>query len=155
MANYCLASDVANFLQVDNFSGSTTPTDSVVSTFIDMAEARVNQLTNHAWHTNSAIEVTEERGRIQKVRTNALNSVGRIQLSHYPVLAFTQHATPSLAQTNGNFKVWSSNAYKDYLDTDNSKVMGTVTDVVNEDYRCTSRRRCLYFLQICNTSNSK
>ena len=144
MANYCLASDVANFLQVDNFSGSTTPTDSVVSTFIDMAEARVNQLTNHAWHTNSAIEVTEERGRMQKVRTNSLNSVGRIQLSHYPVIAFTQHTSPSLAQTNGNIKVWNSNQYTDYLDTDNSKTMGTTTDVVNKDFWLDTQRGIIY-----------
>ena len=130
MANYCLASDVANFLQVDNFSGSTTPTDSVVSTFIDMAEARVNQLTNHAWHTNSAGEVTEERGRIQ--------------LAHYPVIAFTQHANPSLAQTSGNLKVWNSNQYTDYLDSDNSKTMGTTTDVVNKDFWLDTERGIIY-----------
>ena len=146
MPSYCAHADVSAFLQVDGFTDSpaTTPTQAQVETFIEMAEARIEQLTNHAWSTANAISVTEERGRMQKVRTNSLNSVGRIQLAHYPVVAFTQHATPSLAQTNGKLQVWNSNQYTDYLDSDNSKTMGTTTDVVNKDFWLDTERGIIY-----------
>lgn len=145
MVAYCTSAQVAQFLQVDAFSGSTTPTSTVVDSFIEMAEARIDELTNHAWATARAKSVSDERGRIQKVRTNSINSVGRIQLSHYPVLAFTQHATPSLAQTNGTLKVWNASLYQDYLDTDNSKTMGSsVTDVVNKDFWMDTERGIIY-----------
>ena len=145
MVAYCTSAQVAQFLQVDAFSGSTTPTSTVVDSFIEMAEARIDELTNHAWATARAKSVSDERGRIQKVRTNSINSVGRIQLAHYPVLAFTQHATPSLAQTNGTLKVWNASLYQDYLDTDNSKTMGSsVTDVVNKDFWMDTERGIIY-----------
>ena len=146
MPSYCTHGDVSAFLQVDGFTDSpaTTPTQSQVETFIELAESRIERLTTHAWSTANAISVTEERGRIQKVRTNALNSVGRIQLAHYPVVAFTQHATPSLAQTNGKVQVWNSNQYTDYLDSDNSKTMGTTTDVVNKDFWLDTERGIVY-----------
>ena len=142
---YCTRNDVSAFLQVADFSGSTTPTTADVESFIEMSEARVDELTNHAWATARAKSVTDERGRIQKVRTNSINSVGRIQLAHYPVLAFTQHASPSLSQTNGTLKVWNANLYQDYLDTDNSKTMGSsVTDVVNKDFWMDTERGIIY-----------
>ena len=144
---YCTHGDVSAFLQVDAFAdggSATTPTQAQVETFIGLAESRVEQLTNHAWATANAISVTEERGRMQKVRTNSLNSVGRIQLAHYPVIAFTQHATPSLAQTNGKLQVWNSNQYTDYLYSDNSKTMGTTTDVVNKDFWLDTERGIIY-----------
>ena len=146
MVSYCTHADVSAFLQVDGFTDSpaTTPTQAQVETFIEMAEARIEALTDHAWSTANAISVTEERGRMQKVRTNSLNSVGRIQLAHYPVVAFTQHATPSLAQTNGKLQVWNSNQYTDYLDSDNSKTMGTTTDVVNKDFWLDTERGIIY-----------
>ena len=145
MVAYCTSAQVAQFLQVDAFSGSTTPTSTVVDSFIEMAEARIDELTNHAWATARAKSVSDERGRIQKVRTNSINSVGRIQLAHYPVLAFTQHATPSLAQTNGTLKVWNASLYQDYLDTDNSKTMGSsVTDVVNKDFWMDTEQGIIY-----------
>jgi hypothetical protein len=145
MVAYCTATQVAAFLQVADFSGSTTPTTADVESFIEMSEARVDELTNHAWATARAKNVNDERGRIQKVRTNSINSVGRIQLAHYPVLAFTQHASPSLSQTNGTLKVWNANLYQDYLDTDNSKTMGSsVTDVVNKDFWMDTERGIIY-----------
>ena len=49
-AIYCTASQVAEFLQVANFSGSTTPTSTVVESFIEMSQERINQLTDHAWN---------------------------------------------------------------------------------------------------------
>ena len=145
MVAYCTANQVAAFLQVADFSGSTTPTTSDVESFIEMAEERVDQLTDHAWATARAKSVTDERVRIQRVRSNALSTRGRIQLSHYPILAFSQHASPSLGQTNGNVKIWNGSKYLDYLDSDESKTLGSsVTDVVNKDMWTDGERGVIY-----------
>jgi len=145
MVAYCTANQIAAFLQVDNFSGSTTPTTTDVESFIEMAEERIDQLTSHAWATARAKEVTEERVRIQRVRSNVINSRGRIQLEHYPILSFSQHASPSLAQTNGNVKLWDGSKYLDYLDSDESKTLGSsVTDVVNKDMWADNERGLIY-----------
>jgi|TARA_R100000664_G_scaffold786_1_gene2302 hypothetical protein len=145
MVAYCTANQVAAFLQVADFSGSTTPTTADVESFIEMAEERVDQLTDHAWATARAKSVTEERVRIQRVRSNALSTRGRIQLSHYPILDFSQHASPSLAQTNGNVKIWNGSKYLDYLDSDESKTLGgSVTDVVNKDMWSDGERGVIY-----------
>ncbi len=145
MVAYCTANQIAAFLQVDDFSGSTTPTTTDVESFIEMAEERIDQLTSHAWATARAKEVTEERVRIQRVRSNVINSRGRIQLEHYPILSFSQHASPSLAQTNGNVKLWDGSKYLDYLDSDESKTLGSsVTDVVNKDMWADNERGLIY-----------
>ena len=133
MVSYCTHGDVSAFLQLADFSGSTTPTATQVESFIELAEGRIEQLTNHAWSTANAISVTDERVRVQQVQSNVVSTRGRIQLSHYPILAFSQHASPSLSQTNGNIKIWSSGGYVDYLDSDNSKTLGSnVADVSND-----------------------
>ena len=145
MVAYCTANQVAAFLQVADFSGSTTPTTSDVESFIEMAEERIDQLTDHAWATARAKSVTEERVRVQRVRSNVINTRGRIQLKHYPILDFTQHASPTLAQTNGNIKLWDGSKYLDYLDSDESKDMGSsVTDVVSKDFWFDAERGIIY-----------
>ena len=134
MVSYCAHADISAFLQVDAFHATdTTPTISQVEAFIELAEGRIEQLTNHAWSTANAISVTDERVRVQRVQSNVISTRGRIQLSHYPILAFSQHASPSLSQTNGNIKIWGSGGYTDYLDSDNSKTLGSnVADVSND-----------------------
>jgi len=159
MVAYCTANQVAAFLQVADFSGSTTPTTADVESFIEMAEERVDQLTDHAWATARAKSVTEERVRIQRVVSNSINERGRIQLKHYPIIAFSQHATPSLAQTNGKVQIWEGGGYVDYLDSDNSKTMGTVTDVVDKDFWADTERGIVYInsyntLNLLNSSPS-
>tara|TARA_R100000781_G_scaffold101133_1_gene64602 strand:+ start:18 stop:770 length:753 start_codon:yes stop_codon:yes gene_type:complete len=145
MVAYCTANQVAAFLQVADFSGSTTPTTADVESFIEMAEERVDQLTDHAWSSARAKSVTEERVRIQRVRSNALSTRGRIQLGHYPILDFSQHASPSLTQTNGNVKIWNGSKYLDYLDSDENKTLGSsVTDVVNKDMWADGERGVIY-----------
>ena len=142
MVAYCTANQVAAFLQVADFSGSTTPTTSDVESFIEMAEERVDQLTDHAWATARAKSVTDERVRVQRVRSNTIQTRGRIQLKHYPILSFSQHASPSLSQTNGNVKIWGSGSggYVDYLDSDGSKTLGSsVTDTGNDMWVDTER----------------
>ena len=136
MVSYCTHADVSAFLQVDAFTdggSATTPSATQVESFIELAEGRIEQLTDHAWSTANAISVTDERVRVQRVQSNVISTRGRIQLSHYPILAFSQHASPSLPQTNGNVKIWGSGGYVDYLDSDNSKTLGSnVADVSND-----------------------
>jgi len=134
MVSYCTHGDVSAFLQLADFSGSTTPTATQVESFIELAEGRIEALTDHAWSTANAISVTDERVRVQQVQSNVVSTRGRIQLSHYPILAFTSpHASPSLAQTNGNVKIWGSGGYVDYLDSANNKDVGSnVVDVSND-----------------------
>ena len=136
MVSYSTHGDVSAFLQVDAFAdggSATTPTQAQVESFIELAEGRIEALTDHAWSTANAISVTDERVRVQRVQSNVVSTRGRIQLSHYPILAFSQHASPSLPQTNGNIKIWGSGGYTDYLDSDNSKTLGSnVAYVIND-----------------------
>lgn len=57
MVVYCTAQQVAEFLQKDNFSETTTPTQTVVEDFILRNETYIEQRTGHAWQTRT---VTEE-----------------------------------------------------------------------------------------------
>ena len=142
---YCTRNDVSAFLQVADFSGSTTPADGDVDGYIAMSEARIDELTGHAWATSRAKAVTEERVRIQRVRSNVINARGRIQLEHFPILSFSQHSSPSLAQTNGNVKLWDGSKYLDYLDSDEGKALGSsVTDVVSKDMWADTERGLIY-----------
>ena len=144
---YCTHGDVSAFLQVDAFAdggSATTPTQAQVETFIGLAESRVEQLTDHAWATANAISVTEERVRIQRVISNAINDRGRIQLKHYPILAFSQHATPNFTNTNGNVKIWGSGGYVDYLDSDGDKTLGTSVTGTGNDMWADTERGIIY-----------
>ena len=137
---YCTDDDVAEFLQVDNFTVSTTPRSDDVDGYINMAEERIDQLTNTAWHSDKLKTVTDERARIQTVRSNAINVRGRIQLAHYPINNFSTHATPNFTNTNGNVKIWEGSAYVDYCDSANGKDIGTsVTDVDGDMWVDTER----------------
>ena len=135
MVSYCTHGDVSAFLQLADFSGSTTPTATQVESFIELAEGRIEALTNHAWSEANALPVTDERCRVQTVRSNAINSRGRIQLSHYPIV--------TLAGGSGDtVKIWDGSSYVDYVAT---KTMGSsVTDVVNKDYWVDTERGLIY-----------
>ena len=136
MPSYCAHADISAFLQGDAFHATdTTPTISQVESFIEMAEARIEQLTNHAWSTANAITVTDERVRVQTVRSTAINDRGRIQLAHYPIL--------TLAGGSGDtLKVWEGSAYVDYVA---SKTMGSsVTDVNGKDFWVDTERGIIY-----------
>ena len=135
MPSYCTSSQVASFLQVPSFSGSTTPSGGHVDDFIDMAEGRIEELTNHAWSTAKARTVTDERVREQTVRSNAINVRGRIQLAHYPIL-------PLAGGSGDTLKVWEGSAYVDYVA---SKTMGSsVTDVNGKDFWVDTERGIIY-----------
>lgn len=54
---YTTAQKVAEFLQRDNFSSTTTPTDTVVEDLINRNEDHIDQETNHAWRE---VTITDE-----------------------------------------------------------------------------------------------
>ena len=131
---YCSKDDVSAFLQVSNFTGDTTPESDAVEAFINMAEERIDQLTDHAWHTNRANTVTEERARIQRVRSNVINTRGRIQLKHYPIL--------DMAGGTDKLHVWDGSSYVEYIA--NKTGSNTVTDPVNKEWWVDGERGIIY-----------
>ena len=130
---YCTRNDVSAFLQVADFSGSTTPADGDVDGFISMAEERVDQLTDHAWATSRAKTVTEERGRIQRVTTNSVNDRGRIQLRHYPILDMSG---------SDKLHIWDGGNYVEYIA--NKTGDDTITNVTGKDYWIDKERGTIY-----------
>ena len=122
--HYVTDNEVARFLQVPHFTSSTFPEDAHVEEFINMAEERVDQLTDHAWITARAKTVTEERGRIQRVMSNSVNDRGRIQLRHYPILNM-QSGTDKL-------HIWDGGNYVEYIA--NKTGDDTITNITGKDY---------------------
>jgi len=139
-AIYCSEQDVAAFLQVPNFSGSTTPATATVVSFIEMAQERINQLTDHAWNSDASTrgQVTEERVRIQRVDQGSVDVRGRLQLRHFPIMA--------LDNSQGDImNIWESSSYVDYLHPSNSKTgSGGPTDIVGKDYWQDTTRGIIY-----------
>ena len=132
--HYCSDNEVARFLQVPHFSSSTFPLDSTVEEFINMAEERIDQLTDHAWHSSRPKTVTEERGRIQRVMSNSVNDRGRIQLRHYPIL--------DMVDGTDKLHIWDGGNYVEYI---NSKTGDdTITNVTGKDYWIDKERGTIY-----------
>ena len=137
MPSYCTHGDVSAFLQVDAFAdggSATTPTQAQVETFINMAEERIDQLTDHAWHTSRANTVTEERGRIQRVMSNSVNDRGRIQLKHYPIL--------DMDSGTDKLHIWDGGEYVEYIA--NKTGDDTITTVTGKDYWIDKGRGTIY-----------
>jgi len=137
MATYCSHSDISSFLQVSAFHATeTTPTIGTVEMFIGMAEKRINRLTKHAWNNSSSTyeSITEERGRVQSVRSNVINSRGRIQLAHYPILDMTS-GTDKL-------HVWDGSEYVEYIA--NKTGANSVTSPTNKDWWVDTERGIIY-----------
>jgi len=131
---YCSKDDVSAFLQVSNFTGDTTPNTDAVETFINMAEERVDQLTDHAWHSSRPNTVTEERGRIQRVMTDSVNDRGRIQLKHYPIL--------DMVDGTDKLHIWDGGDYVEYINIKTGD--DTITSVSGKDYWIDKERGIIY-----------
>jgi len=132
--HYCSKDDVSAFLQVSNFTGDTTPNTDAVETFINMAEERVDQLTDHAWHSSRPNTVTEERGRIQRVMTDSVNDRGRIQLKHYPIL--------DMVDGTDKLHIWDGGDYVEYINIKTGD--DTITSVSGKDYWIDKERGIIY-----------
>jgi hypothetical protein len=132
--HYCAQDNVSDFLQVGALGSGTTPTDTQVDSFINMAEERIDQLTDHAWHTSRAKTVTEERGRIQRVMTDSVNDRGRIQLKHYPIL--------DMVDGTDKLYIWDGGDYVEYINIKTGD--DTITSVSGKDYWIDKERGIIY-----------
>ena len=132
--HYCSKDDVSAFLQVSNFTGDTTPNTDAVEAFINMAEERIDQLTDHAWHSSRPNTVTEERGRIQRVMTDSVNDRGRIQLKHYPIL--------DMVDGTDKLHIWDGGDYVEYINIKTGD--DTITSVSGKDYWIDKERGIIY-----------
>ena len=136
--HYVTDNEVARFLQVPHFTSSTYPDDDMVEEYINMSEERVDQLTDHVWHASRVSStngtVTEERARIQRVRSNVINTRGRIQLRHYPIL--------DMASGTDKLHVWDGSQYVEYIA--NRTGSNTVTDPVGKEWWVDGERGIIY-----------
>lgn len=118
---YCTHGDVSNFLQIDAFSGSTTPTSDVVNTRILENAQYIDEYTEMGWHSNRYIQVTKEPLNMDKFRLTTVGHRGRAQTRYKPIAALN------------NFFVWTGNAYTDYV-ASGSYTAGSFTDPLSGDY---------------------
>ena len=118
---YTTHGQVSNFLQIDAFSGSTTPTSTQVELEIENNETFIDEYTNHAWASGRYGSVTKEPLKIQHVVSNTIGNRGVIQLDHYPIISLT------------NFYVWTGGTYVDYV-ASGSYTAGSFTDPLSGAY---------------------
>lgn len=99
-ATYCTVANVQTFLQLaDAFSGSTTPTTTVVTEFIERNEDYINSKVHRSW---KSITVTNEYYDYDGSR--------RIDLNHRNIV--------TLVSGTDKIEVWNhhtSDAYKDFV----------------------------------------
>jgi hypothetical protein len=119
--HYCAQDNISDFLQIDSFGSGTTPTDTVVDTFINNNEKYIDEYTDHAWHSGRYGSVTKEPLKIQHVVSNTIGNRGVIQLDHYPIAVLT------------NFYVWTGGTYVDYV-ASGSYTAGSFTDPLSGNY---------------------
>jgi len=118
---YCQDSDVSDYLQVDAFSGSTTPSGDAVDEAIQNNEKFIDEYTDHAWHSSRYGAVTKEPLVVQHVSTTTVSYRGVMSLDHYPIASLT------------NLYVWNGGEYKDYV-SDSNFTAGSFTDPLSGDY---------------------
>ncbi len=118
---YTTHGQVSNFLQIDAFSGSTTPTSTQVELEIENNETFIDEYTDHAWSSSRAGTVTKEPLKIQHVVSNTIGNRGVIQLDHYPIISLT------------NLYVWTGSTYVDYV-ASSDYTAGSFTDPLSGNY---------------------
>ena len=131
MPQYCTHGDVANYLQTDAFSGSTTPTSTTVDTRITESEQYIDEYTNHTWHSDRYQTVTKEPLRFQKYRVTSVGWRGRAQIKHYPLASLTA------------LHVWDGSQYVDYV-ASGSYTAGSFTDPLSGNYWTDSTNGYVY-----------
>lgn len=119
--HYCAQNDVSNFLQIGALGSGTTPTDTVVDAFINMAEEYIDDYTNHSWHSSRYKTATKEPLNFQKHRITTVGWRGRSQIKEYPMASLT------------NLYVWDGSQYVDYV-ASSSYTAGSFTDPLSGNY---------------------
>jgi len=128
---YTTHGQVSDFLQMDSFSGSTTPTSSQVELLIENNETFIDEYTDHAWSSSRAGTVTKEPLKVQTVASNTIGNRGVIQLDHYPLISLT------------NLHVWKGGSFVDYV-ASSDYTAGTFTDPLSGDYWVDSENGKIY-----------
>mgnify|MGYP001346970816 CR=1 FL=1 len=128
---YTTHGQVSDFLQMDAFSGSTTPTSSQVELLIENNETFIDEYTDHAWSSSRAGTVTKEPLKVQTVASNTIGNRGVIQLDHYPLISLT------------NLHVWKGGSFVDYV-ASSDYTAGTFTDPLSGDYWVDSENGKIY-----------
>lgn len=123
--DYCSNAEVAAFMQI-TIGASSTPTNTQVDSFIDDVEGEIDAYTDHAWHTNQQVTITDEPANIEINRNTTFGYRGKINLRHYDVVA----SGNDLA--NGALKVWNGSTYTDYVA--GSQTAAAKTDPLSGDY---------------------
>ena len=128
---YTTHGQVSDFLQMDAFSGSTTPTSSQVELLIENNETFIDEYTDHAWSSSRAGTVTKEPLKVQTVASNTIGNRGVIQLDHYPLISLT------------NLHVWKGGSFVDYV-ASSDYTAGSFTDPLSGDYWVDSENGKIY-----------
>lgn len=116
MVTYCTAANVASFIQVATFDGSSKPTLTEVNDLIEMNEDHIDKKTMNAWRS---ITVTDEYHHIgEKGRAYRRHDGFEIFLDNRNITAMSLGAGDSL-------KVWNGNTDEEWLD---NKVEGRNRD---------------------------
>ena len=105
MVEYCSAEDVRRILSANfNFSSSTLPTEGDINSFIEEAEAEIEEITQHAWRTKT---VTNEFYDIPTNERYSLETGLPIKLNHRAIL--------DLTSGTDKVELWDGSVYSDWL----------------------------------------
>lgn len=105
MVTYCTAANVASFLNLNSFSGSTDPTTTEVEEYIEMNEDYIDRETMHAWR---AVTVSQETHHLDSPAYNLRDGVD-IYLNHRKITAFSS--------PTDKLEVWNGSEWEDYAAT--------------------------------------
>lgn len=126
VATYCTTAQVAEILQIANFDGSSIPTSTTVTNYIERAEAKIESQTGHAW---KSITVTNEYlmpSSFYKYGTGI-----KFKLEHRSIKTLSSGSGDKL-------EVWNGNEWEDYL--------VTKTEGRNNDYWVNETEGVVYII---------
>lgn len=105
-SSYCTSDQVAAFLQVPKFDGTTAPTETEVEEMIVQSEDEINQQTMNSWKSKSI--------------TNEYHTIGRPEIYYEGVKIFMANRNvTTLTTPTDKLEVWtgvgSNDGWEDYL----------------------------------------
>ena len=131
-SDYCVHGDVSTFMQV-TFGSGGLPATSVVTAIINEVEQRIDNETDHAWHSNRYATATEEPCVIEPVVASNVGYRGKIKLRHHDIVDF--------AGGTDKLFLWDGSTFPDWVAT---KDKGTTTDPLSGDYWLDKGRGYIY-----------
>ncbi len=131
-SHYCVHGDVSTFMQVTFGSGGLPSTGDVTS-LINEVEQRIDNETDHAWHSSRYATATEEPCVIEPVVASNVGYRGKIKLRHHDIVDFTS--------STDYLYLWDGSSFPDWVAT---KDKGTTTDPLSGDYWLDKGRGYIY-----------